>query len=55
VQVFAGAALVAVLSILTELALAGLERLIVPKGLRGRESGKNEPFAGVAPVDLATE
>src|SRR5918911_1598719 len=37
VQVFAGAALVAVLSIATELVLAGLQRLVVPRGLRERE------------------
>lgn len=49
VQVFAGAFLVAALSILTELALSGLQRLLVPKGLRQRESGKNEqPFQGLA-------
>ena len=55
VQVFAGAVLVAVLSIVTEVVLAGLQRLIVPRGLRQRESGKNEPFAGLAAGELATE
>lgn len=54
VQVFAGAALVALLSILTELALAGLQHLLVPKGLRPRESGKN-PFAGLAAGETASE
>jgi osmoprotectant transport system permease protein len=34
VQVFAGALLVAALAILTELTLAGLQRLAVPRGLR---------------------
>ena len=55
VQVFAGAVLVAGLSILTELALAGLQRLIVPEGLRRRETGKNEPFTGLAVSRPATE
>ena len=55
VQVFAGATLVAVLSIVTELALAGLQRTIVPEGLRRRESSKNEPFVGLAVGELATE
>ena len=58
VQLFAGASLVAVLSILTELVLAGLQRTIVPAGLRlrdsgRRESGKNEPFVGLASGELA--
>ena len=49
VQVFAGALLVGVLSILTELALSALQRLLVPRGLRQAESGKNEqPFQGLA-------
>ena len=47
VQVFAGATLVAALSILTELGLAALQRLLVPRGLRTRETGKNA-FAGLA-------
>jgi osmoprotectant transport system permease protein len=34
VQVFAGALMVAVLAILTELCLAGVQRLAIPKGLR---------------------
>ena len=55
VQVFAGALLVAVLSILTELLLAGVQRLIVPRGLRERETGKNEPFTGLAAAEMATE
>jgi osmoprotectant transport system permease protein len=37
VQLFAGAALVAVLSILVELGMTGLQRLAVPAGLRFRE------------------
>ena len=53
VQVFAGAALVAVLSILTELLLSSVQRLIVPKGLQSRKSGKNEPFVGLAAGDPA--
>jgi osmoprotectant transport system permease protein len=55
VQVFAGAVLVAALSIVTELILAGLQRAIVPTALRQRESGKNEPFAGLVEGELATE
>jgi osmoprotectant transport system permease protein len=54
VQVFAGATLVAALSILTELTLAGLQRLVVPKGLRTRETGKNA-FAGLAAGETASE
>jgi osmoprotectant transport system permease protein len=50
VQVFAGAVLVAVLSVLTELVLAGVQRLVVPAGLRGRDSGKNELFVATAPA-----
>jgi osmoprotectant transport system permease protein len=53
VQVFAGAVLVAALSILTELGLAGMQRAIVPAGLRGR--GDNEPFAGLVEGELAAE
>ena len=55
VQVFAGAVLVAALSILTELGLAGLQRRIVPRGLRTRETGKNEPFTGLVAGELAAE
>jgi hypothetical protein len=44
---------VAVLSILTELGLSLLQRVLVPDGLRGRETGKNEPFVGLA-ADEAT-
>jgi len=36
VQVFAGALLVAVLAMVTELSVAGLQRLVVPAGLRTR-------------------
>ena len=55
VQVFAGAVLVAALSILTELALAGLQRIVVPRALRERETGKNEPFLGLAAGKMASE
>ena len=48
VQVFAGAFLVAVLSILTELFLALVQRLTVSAGLTQRHKGKNEPFVGAA-------
>jgi osmoprotectant transport system permease protein len=48
VQVFAGALLVAVLSILTELGLALFQRLVVSAGLTRRHSDKNEPFVGAA-------
>ncbi|MGI9033255.1 MAG: ABC transporter permease [Acidimicrobiales bacterium] len=50
VAVFAGAALVAGLSVLTELALAGLQYLLVPSGLRHGATDKNEPFVGTAPT-----
>ncbi len=50
VQVFAGAVLVGALSILTEVGLAGVERVIVPRGLRARETRKNEPFPTEARV-----
>lgn len=50
VQVFAGALLAAVLSVLTELVLAGVQRLVVPAGLRTRDSGKNELFVATAPA-----
>jgi osmoprotectant transport system permease protein len=55
VQVFAGAVLVGTLSILTELALAGLQRLIVPQGLRTQETRKNEPFRALVAGEMATE
>jgi osmoprotectant transport system permease protein len=48
VQVFAGAVLVALLSVLTELALALIQRFVVSAGLTGRHPGKNEPFVGAA-------
>ncbi len=54
VQVFAGATLVAALSILTELALAGVQRLLAPRGLRTRETGKNA-FAGLAAGETASD
>ena len=54
VQVFAGATLVGALSILTELALAGMQRLLVPRGLRTRETGKNA-FAGLAEAETPSE
>jgi osmoprotectant transport system permease protein len=50
VQVFAGAVLVAALSVLTEMVLAGIQRLVVPAGLRGSDSGKNELFVATAPA-----
>lgn len=50
VQVFAGAVLVSGLSVLTEVLLAGVQRLIVPAGLRRRDSGKNEVFVATAPA-----
>lgn len=47
VQVFAGGVLVAVLSIVVELSLAGLQRLTMPAGLKARESpAKDEFFVG---------
>lgn len=49
VEVFAGAVLVAVLSIATELLLAGVQRLVVPGGLRAGDSGKIDAFVGAAP------
>lgn len=55
VQVFAGAVLVGSLSIVTELGLAGVQRLVVPKGLRRLESDKNVPFQGLAAGELAPE
>ncbi len=50
VQVFAGAVLVAALSLATEIVLAGVQRLVVPAGLRRRDSGKNELFVATAPA-----
>jgi osmoprotectant transport system permease protein len=50
VQLFAGAVLVAGVSVLTEVTLGGLQRLIVPEGLRSRVSDKNELFVGTAPA-----
>jgi osmoprotectant transport system permease protein len=50
VQLFAGAVLVAVVAVLTELVLGGLQRLIVPAGLRARHPDKNELFVGTAPA-----
>jgi osmoprotectant transport system permease protein len=55
VQVFAGAVLVGALSIVTELGLAGVQRLVVPKGLRQLETDKNVPFQGLAAGELAPE
>ena len=48
VQVFAGAFLVALLSVLTELFLALFQRFTVSAGLTHRHRGKNEPFVGAA-------
>jgi osmoprotectant transport system permease protein len=48
VQVFAGAFLVAVLSVLTELVLALTQRFTVSAGLTHRHQGKNDPFVGAA-------
>lgn len=50
VQVFAGAVLVAVVAVLTEVALAGVQRLLMPAGLRRQVSDKNETFVVTAPV-----
>jgi osmoprotectant transport system permease protein len=50
VQLFAGAVLVAVVSVLTEIVLGGLQRLVVPVGLRTRHADKNELFVGTAPA-----
>jgi osmoprotectant transport system permease protein len=54
VQVFAGALLVAALSVLTELALAFIQRLVVSAGLTHRHAGKNDPFVGAATTAEAT-
>jgi osmoprotectant transport system permease protein len=43
VQEFCGAAMVAVLSIIVELGLGGLQRLAIPKGLRIRETTADDP------------
>ncbi|TMK88912.1 MAG: ABC transporter permease [Actinobacteria bacterium] len=48
VQVFAGAVLVALLSVLTELSLALVQRFTVSAGLTHRHRDKNEPFVGAA-------
>ena len=50
VQVFAGAILVAALSVVTEMVLAGVQRMVVPAGLRPRDSSKNELFVATAPA-----
>lgn len=50
VQVFAGAVLVAALAVITEVVLAGLQRLLSPAGLRYRDSDKNKTFVATAPV-----
>jgi osmoprotectant transport system permease protein len=50
VQLFAGAVLVAGVSVLTEVTLGVLQRLVVPVGLRSRVSDKNELFVGTAPA-----
>jgi osmoprotectant transport system permease protein len=48
-QLFAGALLVAVLSVLTEVGLGGLQRALTPKGLRkGRRAGKVSALPGAA-------
>jgi osmoprotectant transport system permease protein len=48
VQIFAGALLVALVAIVTELTLAGVQRLLVPGGMRPTDSVKNDPFVGAA-------
>ncbi|MGI8776568.1 MAG: ABC transporter permease [Acidimicrobiales bacterium] len=50
VQVFAGAVLVAGVAVVTEVALAGLQRLLSPAGLRHRVCDKNVTFVATAPV-----
>ncbi len=47
-QVFAGAILVALLAILTELCLAGLQRLTMPAGMKVRESPDKGVFSAEA-------
>jgi osmoprotectant transport system permease protein len=54
VQVFAGAFLVALLSVLTELFLALIQRFTVSAGLTHRHSDKNEFFVGAATTAEAT-
>ena len=54
VQVFAGAFLVAVLSLLTEFSLALVQRSLTPRGLRAREAVTAEP-TGVALPGAAVE
>ncbi|CAN5176557.1 ABC transporter permease [soil metagenome] len=49
VEIFAGAFLVAVLSLATEGILAAIQVLLTPKGLRGAEHGTAEPTAPVLP------
>jgi len=49
VQLFAGALLVALLSIFVELSLAGLQRLTMPAGVKARELPVDEFFVGGAP------
>lgn len=50
VQVFAGALLVALLSIVVELSLAGVQRLTMPAGLKALEAPATEEFfVGAAP------
>ncbi len=50
VELFAGAVLVALVSVLTEVLLGGLQRLIVPVGLRSRRPDKNELFVATVPA-----
>jgi osmoprotectant transport system permease protein len=47
VQIFAGATLVAAVSVLTELGLAGVQRLVVPRGLRRAGAARTEVGAPV--------
>jgi osmoprotectant transport system permease protein len=54
VQVFAGALLVAVLAVLTELFLSLFQRFTVSAGLTHHHPGKNEPFVGAATTAEAT-
>ena len=48
VQLFAGATLVAVVAMATELALAAVQRLVVPAGLRPPGASKNEAVTALA-------
>lgn len=50
VQLFAGALLVAVLSLGVEVALSGLQRQTMPAGLKAQEIPVQEPFSGSAPL-----